>query len=135
MSMELKMLLYAGVVLVVQLILQVLAGIYQNGLGYALSPRDDATNDEGIAGRVERAYYNMLETFPVFAALVLMLEVSEGWTSLTALGAQLYFWGRVFYVPAYVAGIPVVRTLIWFVSLIGICLLIWELTRLATGAA
>lgn len=134
MSIELKMLLYAGIVLIVQLVLQVLAGIYQNGLGYALSPRDDLSNDAGIAGRVERAFYNMLETFPIFAAMALMVQVTESWTSLTALGAQLYFWGRVFYVPAYVAGIPVVRTVIWMASLVGICLMAWELTRLAVGA-
>jgi len=134
MSIELKMLLYAGIVLIVQLVLQVLAGIYQNGLGYALSPRDDLSNDSGIAGRVERAFYNMLETFPIFAAMALMVHVTESSTSLTALGAQLYFWGRVFYVPAYVAGIPVVRTVIWMASLVGICLMAWELTRLAVGA-
>jgi len=135
MSIEMKMLLYAAVLLIIQLALQVLAGIYQNGLGYALSPRDDLSNDSGIAGRIERAFYNMLETFPVFAALALMVEVSENWTTMTALGAQLYFWGRVFYVPAYVAGIPVVRTVIWFTAAIGMCLIAWELTRVAVGAA
>ncbi|MGB7334628.1 MAG: MAPEG family protein [Salaquimonas sp.] len=134
MSIELKMLLYAGIVLIVQLVLQVLAGLYQNGMGYSLSPRDDPSNDSGIAGRVERAFYNMLETFPIFAALALMVQVTESWTALTAMGAQLYFWSRVFYVPTYVAGIPVLRTVIWMVSLIGICLLAWELTRVAIGA-
>ncbi|MGB7286129.1 MAG: MAPEG family protein [Salaquimonas sp.] len=134
MSIELKMLLYAGIVLIVQLVLQVLAGLYQNGIGYSLSPRDDPSNDSGIAGRVERAFYNMLETFPIFAALALMVQVTESWTALTAMGAQLYFWGRVFYGPTYVAGIPVLRTVIWMISLVGICLLAWELTRVAIGA-
>lgn len=134
MSIELKMLLYAAILLIIQLVLQAGAGILKNGLGYALSPRDDYTNDEGISGRVERAFYNMLETFPVFAALALMVQITESWTSLTAMGAQLYFWGRVFYVPAYVAGIPFVRTFIWFASLAGICMIAWELTRVAIGA-
>ncbi len=133
MSLELKMLIYASVLLIIQLVLQALAGVYQNGFGYALSPRDDLSNDAGIAGRIERAYYNMLETFPVFAALVLTVQATESWTTLTALGVQLYFWGRVFYVPAYVAGIPFVRTIIWFVATIGLCLLAWELTRLIAG--
>jgi uncharacterized MAPEG superfamily protein len=133
MSLELKMLVYAAVLLIIQLVLQALAGMYQNGLGYALSPRDDTTNDAGIPGRIERAYYNMLETFPVFAALVLTIQATESWSGLTALGVQLYFWGRVFYVPAYVAGIPVLRTVIWFVATIGMCLLAWELTRLIVG--
>ena len=133
MSLELKMLIYAAILLLIQLVLQTLAGIYQNGLGYALSPRDDLSNDSGIPGRIERAYYNMLETFPIFAALVLTIQVTESWTALTALGVQLYFWGRVFYVPAYVAGIPFLRTIIWAVAAAGICLLAWELTRLVAG--
>ena len=133
MSLELKMLIYASILLLIQLVFQVLAGIYQNGLGYTLSPRDDLSNDAGIPGRIERAYYNMLETFPVFAALVLTVQVSESWSTLTALGVQLYFWGRVFYVPAYVAGIPFLRTVIWFVAAAGLCLLAWETTRLVAG--
>ena len=133
MSLELIMLIYASILLLIQLVFQVLAGIYQNRLGYTLSPRDDLSNDAGIPGRIERAYYNMLETFPVFAALVLTVQVSESWSTLTALGVQLYFWGRVFYVPAYVAGIPFLRTVIWFVAAAGLCLLAWETTRLVAG--
>ncbi len=48
MSLELKMLIYASVLLLIQLVLQAIAGVYQNGLGYALSPRDDMSNDAGI---------------------------------------------------------------------------------------
>jgi len=134
MSIELKMLLYAIVLLILQLVMQTLAGIVQNGLGYQLSPHDEGSDSAGIAGRIERAFYNMLETFPIFAALVLMVQITESWTSLTAMGAQLYFWGRVFYAPVYIAGIPILRTLIWFVATIGMCMLAWELTRVATGA-
>ena len=134
MTIELKMLLYSTILLLVLLIFQVLAEIIQNGIGYALGARDEDPEVGGYAGRFERAFYNMLETFPAFAALVLMVEATESWTSLTAMGAQLYFWGRVFYVPAYVTGIPLVRTLIWAVATIGMCLIAWALVGVATGA-
>ncbi len=75
----------------------------------------------------------MLETFPVFAALVLTIQFTESWTALTALGVQLYFWGRVFYVPAYVAGIPFVAHRHLVCGGDGLCLLAWELTRLVAG--
>ncbi len=135
MSIELKMLLYSMIVLLTLLVLQTLAGMIQNGLGYTLSPRDEGSDGAGYGARLERAFYNMLETFPVFAALVLMVEATESWTSLTAMGAQLYFWGRVFYVPAYVSGIPFVRTIIWLVATGGMAVIAWEMTRVATGAA
>lgn len=135
MSIELKLLLYSTVVLILLLVLQTLAGIIQNGIGYTLSPRDEGSDGHGYVARIERSFYNMLETFPIFAVLVLMVQATESWTTLTALGAQLYFWGRIFYVPAYVSGIPVLRTVIWLTATAGICLIAWELTRVASGAA
>lgn len=42
----------------------------------------------------------------------------------SALGAQLYFWARLAYVPVYAAGIPYLRTLVWVVSIVGIILLL-----------
>ena len=133
MSIELKLLLYATILLLLQLVLQAVTGILQNGMGWALGARDDGEAAAGYAGRFERAFYNMLETFPVFAVLVLMVQMTESWNTTTALGAQLYFWGRVFYLPAYVIGIPAIRTLIWAVSIVGMCILAWSLTRLVVG--
>lgn len=129
MSIELKMLIYAAILLLIQLALQTIAGTIQNGVGYILSPRDEAPDVSGYSARFERAFYNMLETFPVFAALAIIVHLTENWTSTTALGAQIYFWGRVVYVPAYVAGIAFVRTLIWAASFIGICMLAWSLAK------
>ncbi len=132
MSMELTMLVYAVFLLLLQLVLQAGSGILQSGLISAAGARDDEAPVTGFAGRFERAFYNMLETFPVFVALVLALEVTEGWTSNTALGAQAYFWARVLYVPAYVSGIPFVRTIIWAVSVIGMLMIAWPLLMQAT---
>jgi uncharacterized MAPEG superfamily protein len=46
---------------------------------------------------------------------------------MTVLGAQLYFWARLVYVPVYAAGIPYLRTLIWAASIVGIVLLLTAL--------
>ena len=42
----------------------------------------------------------------------------------TALGAQLYFWARLFHLPAYAAGIPYLRTLLWVASVVGLASLL-----------
>jgi len=55
---------------------------------------------------------------------VLANHVLQQHDSMTILGAQLYFWARVAYVPAYAAGIPYLRTLIWAVSIVGLVLLL-----------
>lgn len=47
--------------------------------------------------------------------------------STTLMGAQLFFWARVAYALAYLAGIPWLRTGVWFVSVIGLALIFFAL--------
>lgn len=131
MSIELKMLLFTVALFFVQLIAQVVAEVIQHGLGYAVSARDDWKNPTGIAGRIERSYFNLLESMPPFAALVLIVLYTGNASENTALGAQMYFWGRVAYVPVYIAGIPFLRTIIWTISMLGMALIAWEMLKLA----
>ncbi len=131
MSIELKMLLFTVALFFVQLIAQVVAEILQNGLGYAVSARDEWKNPTGIAGRIERSYFNLLETLAPFAALVLVVLYTGNANANTALGAQIYFWGRVLYVPAYISGLPFLRTVIWTGSMAGLALILWEMLKLA----
>jgi uncharacterized MAPEG superfamily protein len=39
---------------------------------------------------------------------------------MTVWGAQLYFWGRLAYVPLYAIGAPLARSVAWNVATIGI---------------
>ena len=129
MSLELQFLIFSIFLLIIQLILQATAGFLANGfLGFAGS-RDDEVLTTGIGGRFERAYYNMLETFPIFAALVLIIQVTESWTTISALAVQLYFWGRLAYLPLYVIGIPFLRTIAWLIAGAGIVMLAWPLLQ------
>ena len=106
-----------------QLVLAVCLAIRARGLGWAFSPRDVSVEPlKGLAGRVDRAFYNFLETFPLFAALVLAANAMGIHSALTVWGAGLYFWARVIYLPVYMSGIHVLRTLTWGVSVVGIAL-------------
>jgi len=93
----------------------------------AAGSRDDEGLTTGIGGRFERAYYNMLETFPVFAALVLIVHVTESWDTTSAIAVQLYFWARVAYIPLYIITIPFLRTIAWVASMVGILMLAFPL--------
>ena len=132
MSIELQYLIFAVFLVLLQLVLQTSAGFLANGFMGLAGSRDDEVLTEGIGGRLERAYYNMLETFPIFAALVLIIQVTESWTSTSALAVQLYFWARVVYIPLYVIGIPFLRTIAWLVSAAGILMLAWPLLQQVT---
>lgn len=77
-----------------------------------------------LPGRLLRAQANLMETLPLFAAAVLAAAVTGRLGFKTSLGAHLYFFGRLVYLPLYAAGVPVVRTIVWMVSLVGLLLVI-----------
>jgi len=128
MGVELQMLSWAVVLGLVQLVLQATLGTMERGLAWNAGARDAEPKPlTGVAARMDRALKNFLETFAFFAAAVLMVVATQHTSAHTALGAQLYFWGRVAYVPAYAAGIPYVRTLIWAASMAGLLLVLLAL--------
>src|SRR5215469_13331720 len=120
-SVEFQMLWWSMALGLVQLALAATAGVSARDMRGGLGARDEAGASLGKTGaRFERAYRNFLETFPFFAAAVLMAAVLNRHSSMSVLGAQLYFWGRLLYLPIYVLGIPIFRTLDWAVAVVGI---------------
>lgn len=125
MPTEIVLLGWGVVLLLVQLVLYVVPEVLELGIGYALGPRDERRESKGVVTRrLERAFYNMLETFPVFAALALALALTGKTGGLGVIGAHLWFWARIVYVPLYAFGIPGVRTAVWTVSVVGIVLML-----------
>ena len=125
MTVELKMLILSVVLGIIQIVAASHAASLQRGYRWTASPRDEKVPPlRGVAGRLDRALRNFVETFPLFATVVLVAHVSDTHNSLTVLGAQLYFWGRLAYVLLYAAGVPVIRSLVWNVATLGILLLV-----------
>jgi uncharacterized MAPEG superfamily protein len=90
------------------------------GYRWSAGPRDQAMPPlAGVAGRLERALQNFGETFPLFAAAVLLAQIADRHGAFTIWGAQLYFWARVAYLPLYAFGVPLVRSLAWNVATAG----------------
>ena len=91
------------------------------GLRWVGSARDEARPAMGgMGGRLERAYRNFLETFPLFIAAVAAVTISGQSDRVSAWGAGAYFLGRLIYVPLYAFGVPVVRGLVWNIPTLGI---------------
>lgn len=125
MNTEMQMLLFTVVLGLVQMLLAATFNAQKYGLSWALGNRDKAMPPlEGVGGRTVRAFHNFRETFPLFAALILLAAAMGHHDSLTLWGAQLYFWGRLAYLLIYMAGIMYLRTLVWAVSLVGLILLL-----------
>jgi len=119
------MLLYAVLLAVVQLFLYAFPGVLQTGTDYAAGPRDKEQRITGVAGRLKRAYFNHIETLPLFAIAVFTSHITGANNGTTALAAQAYLAARIAYVPAYAFGIPWIRSLIWFVALVAILVIVF----------
>ena len=88
-------------------------------------PRDGTPPPPGkVAGRLMRAQANLFETLPIFAAAVIMAHIAGKDGQLTFLGAHLYFFGRLIYLPLYAFGVPYVRSLVWLVAAAGLVMVI-----------
>jgi uncharacterized MAPEG superfamily protein len=127
MSIDLKLLIWSVALTVVQMVVAVIGAQGKVGLPPLIGNRDDLPPMTGFAGRAQRAHRNMLESLVLFAVLVLVAQVTGKANAMTALGAQLFFWGRIAYAVVYWIGIPWVRTLVWAVSLIGLILIFVQL--------
>ena len=123
---ETTMLLWSVVLGLVQLVIASMAMNRDVGLPYNLSSRDvpPTAPISTTAGRLVRAFNNFRETFGFFAVAVLLVLMLNRHDQNSALGAQLYFWARLIYVPVYALGIQVVRTIVWAVSIIGLVMVL-----------
>ena len=91
--------------------------------------RDNLPSD-GVTpflGRTKRAQANMTEGMIMFTPLVLIAVQMNALSPMTAMGAALFFYGRLAFAPLYYFGVPWLRTLAWFVSIIGILMIFFEL--------
>jgi len=123
---ELKLLVVAVIIGLVQLMWAAAAatGSGQREISWQLGPRDEHRPIMGVAARLDRAFKNFLETFPLFAAAVIAAGMANKYGGLTFYGCGIYVLSRALFVPIYATGIAVVRTLVWTASMVGIFMVI-----------
>jgi len=97
------------------------------GLAWGFGNRDTTLDTPPWVGRAVRAHLNMVENLTPFAILVLTAHVTGRANATTALGATLFFWGRVGHAATYVAGILYARTGAFFVATAGELLILSQL--------
>ncbi|HUZ33003.1 MAG TPA: MAPEG family protein [Xanthobacteraceae bacterium] len=73
--------------------------------------------------RANRAHINAVETFAPFAALVILIQLTQKNDSMTAFWAMSYFWIRVAHAIVFIAAIPYIRTILFvlgYVCIVGL---------------
>lgn len=85
--------------------------------------RDKVPEMSAVASRLDRAKNNMLEALPMFLGLALLAIAKGRDTSEVTHAALVFLVARVIYVPAYVSGIPVLRSLVWLVGVASLAMM------------
>ncbi len=134
-SAEMTVLAWSVILLLVHIVAQTLALAKDCGLGYAMSPRDEARPLSHLTDRLTRGLRNYVETYGAFVALALALVVTGKAGGYGATGAWIWLIARVIYVPVFAAGIPVLRTGVWTVSIIGLLMMLAKLMSAGIPAA
>lgn len=123
MSIELTLLVWSSALFALYLGAQSTLYRVQHGIRFANSPRDDEPPPNVLTARSDRALRNFLETYGVFIALAVATELAGRSDALTQWGAHIWFWSRIVYLPLYLVGVQDIRSLVWFISAIGLALM------------
>jgi len=111
-----------------QIYLSALLYLPTEGLLKHSGGRDDMPAKGRMAARSDRALANMKENLPFFLIPALLVYVVPSPdTALAIIGAQLFFFGRLLYVPFYLTGIPGPRSIAYGAALCGNIIMAWAL--------
>lgn len=128
MPVELRIAAYGAVVLFIHILIATQLKTSQYGAKWNMGSRDEGVPvPSSITGRMVRAEANFLETFPIAIVALLGVVIAARTNSSTALGGWIWLGARIVYIPLYAAGVPVIRTLCWIVSIVGLVMVIWPL--------
>jgi len=128
MPVELKILALGALLLFVYIFTATRFKTAQYGRDWNVSARDqELPPPNPVAGRTIRAQANFLETFPIAIIALLGVVVAGRTSQWTALGGWVWLGARLVYLPLYAAGVPVVRTVVWTIGMIGLGVVLWPL--------
>lgn len=120
MSIELQSLFAVAVITLFLLFMQGYLVPATHGFKWGLGPRDEPRDPSVLQGRMSRVVANHLEGMAMFVPLILIVELAGLSSPLTAAGAVLFAAARALFALIYLAGVPVLRSVVWGAALIGI---------------
>ena len=125
MAVELKIAALGALLLLVHIFAAVHLKTKQYGREWNVGARDEALPAlNPVAGRLARAQANFQETFPIAIVALLGVVIAGQTSSSTALGGWIWLGARTIYLPLYAIGVPVVRTVVFVISLVGLGMVI-----------
>lgn len=128
MPVELTIIAWGMILLLVHIFAAAHVKTKQYGAKWNMGARDESLPPlNPIAGRLARAQANFMETLPIAIVALIGVVVAGRTSEWTALGGWIWLAARVVYLPLYAVGVPVVRTIIFMASLVGLLMVLGPL--------
>lgn len=125
MAVEIKILVLGALLLFVHIFTATRFKTAQYGRKWNVGARDeDLPPPNAMTGRTMRAQANFQETFPIAIVALLGVVLANKTSASTALGGWIWLGARAVYLPLYAAGIPVIRTIVFVVSIVGLAIVL-----------
>ena len=128
MPVEIRIAAYGALLLFVHIFIATRYKTAQYGRAWNVGARDEELPPANVmTGRTARAQANYAETFPIAVVALLGVVSADRTSEYTAIGGWIWLGARVAYLPLYMSGIRVVRTLVYTISIVGLGMVIWPL--------
>ena len=125
MTLELHCLAWASLLGLAHIIIAGNARTKELGAKWNMGARDEKTQElNPLTARLLRAQSNFFETFALFASAVLIIAISHTYSIYSFWGSLIYLIARIIYLPLYAYGVPVVRTIVWLISMLGLLMVL-----------
>ncbi|MGY6663070.1 MAG: MAPEG family protein [Glycocaulis sp.] len=134
MTIDASLLVIAVLIYAAMIVVQVIFSNLEHSPKDQLGARDGLTDSSLLTSRAKRANQNMVEAMLLHAPLALVAISTGSANDLTALGGWLFVAGRTIYAPLYWFGVPVLRTLAWFLAVAGTAIILFQVLPFS-GAA
>ena len=118
-------------ILAILIAVQATAGDLNNGLKWAIGARDSKKDDTVFLARARRTVANHVEGMMIFVPLAFVAHLMGLDGGMIVKGGWLYLIGRALYPLAYWTGLPLIRSLIWMVSLLGTAMVFFQIVTAA----
>jgi uncharacterized MAPEG superfamily protein len=128
MPIELRIAALGALLLFVHIFIAARFKTAQYGRKWNAGARDEALPAPNpVTGRLIRAQANFEETFPIAIVALLGVVLAGRTSQWTAIGGWIWLGSRLVYLPLYWAGVPVIRTIVWTIGMIGLAIVLWPL--------
>ncbi|NCF61881.1 MAG: MAPEG family protein [Gammaproteobacteria bacterium] len=126
-AIELNILLWSTILYLLHILVAAVGADANNGIAWAVGNHDTQPELPGWVNRARRAQANMAENLLPFACLVLIAHVSGNVGFWSALGAQIFLVSRIAFWLLYLAGVKIIRTIVYLIGVVGMGMVAFQI--------